>query len=1137
MITFQEILLRLQHYWSSQGCALLQPIDMEVGAGTSHTATFLRALGPEPWQAAYVQPSRRPKDGRYGENPNRLQHYYQYQVVLKPSPANIQDLYLGSLAVLGIDPRNNDIRFVEDDWENPTLGAWGLGWEVWLNGMEVTQFTYFQEVGGLICRPVLGEITYGVERLAMYLQGRDNLYDLVWTEGLTYGDVYHQNEVEQSRYNFEQSNAEWLFQQFKGFEAEAARLIASGLPLPGYEMVLKCSHTFNLLDASGAISVTERAAYIGRIRALARQVAQAYHDARAALGFPMLNRHPGAQEPARPAPLQAATAATDTPAAAGETPYLAPAHITETPAGATAAAQKTQPRTSLPVTEGPPDATATAPQAQPCTTVRATPQGMAPTVAEDSPLEDTLLIELRTEELPPKRLERMGHHFAESLRHALVSMAFVSDQCVLTEFASPRRLAFTLTGVRSQQPARQVERRGPNTRAAVDAAGQPTAALLGFARSCAVEVAQLQTLTDAKGQTVYVHRTTQPGQTLAQTLPGLLHHACATVPVAKVMRWGAGEDQFVRPVHGLVVLHGAQVVPLSLLGLSSGRTTLGHRFLSSGPLTLARAEDYATVLEQQGKVIAAFGARRQQIQAALTQAAGQDCLLAGPDLLEEVTALVEWPVIYAGAFDPAFLKVPQECLILSMQQHQKYFPLGDAQGRLLPRFLLVSNLETPAPQAIIAGNERVLRARLSDARFFYEQDRKTPLADRVPRLAEVVYHNRLGSMLQRTHRLQSLAQAIASRLALDPAQAARGALLMKADLLTDMVGEFPELQGLMGRDYALHDGESPAVAQAIEAHYHPRFAQDSLPQTPLGQVLALADKLDTLVGIFGIGQIPTGDKDPFALRRCALGVLRILIETPLPLSLPALLSLTAQGFASGQIGPTTEMGVLAFMSERLRGYLRDKGYGPEEIEAVLHSLPGATHGSGPLPHSSAASPHGAASHPGINTAPGPAHAASAVSGATTVPEGAEALPALARLDRLIPRLAALRQFQQLPEAAGLAAANKRIGNLLKKSANAPQTPGLDLRLDLRQDLLQEPAEIALHEALLQLEPVVDQHLVQLDYTEALRTLAQLKQPVDEFFAAVMVMSENMALRTNRLALLARLQCLMHQVADLARLGG
>ncbi|NOT16923.1 MAG: glycine--tRNA ligase subunit alpha [Sulfuriferula sp.] len=290
MLTFQEIILTLQQYWAKQGCVLLQPYDMEMGAGTFHTATFLRALGPEPWQAAFVQPSRRPKDGRYGENPNRLQHYYQFQVVLKPSPPNIQELYLNSLRALGVDTNVHDIRFVEDDWESPTLGAWGLGWEVWLNGMEVTQFTYFQEVGGLKCKPVLGEITYGLERLAMYLQGVENVYDLVWTQGVSYGDVYHQNEVEQSKYNFEHSNAQWLFQQFNDFEREAARLMDLGLPLPGFEMVMKCSHTFNLLDARGAISVTERAAYIGRVRTLSRKVAQAYYESREALGFPMLNQ-------------------------------------------------------------------------------------------------------------------------------------------------------------------------------------------------------------------------------------------------------------------------------------------------------------------------------------------------------------------------------------------------------------------------------------------------------------------------------------------------------------------------------------------------------------------------------------------------------------------------------------------------------------------------------------------------------------------------------------------------------------------------------------------------------------------------------------------------------------------------------
>jgi glycyl-tRNA synthetase alpha chain len=288
MQTFQQLILALQNYWNGQGCVLLQPYDVEVGAGTFHTATFLRALGPEPWRAAYVQPSRRPKDGRYGENPNRLQHYYQYQVVLKPSPDAIQDLYLQSLSALGIDLKANDVRFVEDDWESPTLGAWGLGWEVWLNGMEVTQFTYFQEVGGLACRPVLGEITYGLERLAMYLQGKESVFDLTWTEGVSYGDVYHQNEVEQSKYNFEAANVSWLFSQFDGYETEAERLIEAGLPLPGFEMVMKCSHTFNLLDARGAISVTERAAYIARVRALAKRVAQSYYESREALGFPML---------------------------------------------------------------------------------------------------------------------------------------------------------------------------------------------------------------------------------------------------------------------------------------------------------------------------------------------------------------------------------------------------------------------------------------------------------------------------------------------------------------------------------------------------------------------------------------------------------------------------------------------------------------------------------------------------------------------------------------------------------------------------------------------------------------------------------------------------------------------------------
>ncbi|MHB8353120.1 MAG: glycine--tRNA ligase subunit beta [Burkholderiales bacterium] len=691
-------------------------------------------------------------------------------------------------------------------------------------------------------------------------------------------------------------------------------------------------------------------------------------------------------------------------------------------------------------------------------------------------MKETLLIELLTEELPPKLLERIGTAFRTGVSDALIAQDFTSADTLVEGYASPRRLALTVADVVARQPERTVVRKGPAHAAGFAVDGTPTPALAGFARSCGVPVEQLQIVKDLKGQDIFVFHSLQPGKTLSEALPGILAEVLPRLPVAKVMRWGAGDAQFVRPVHGLVVLHGAHVLPVTLMGLTAGNSTRGHRFLSSGPIAIAHADHYATTLEREGRVLASFAVRRNRIETALREAAGEARVLAGPALLDEVTSLVEWPAVYAATFSSEFLAVPQECLILSMQQHQKYFPLGDQEGKLLPRFLLVSNLETPTPQSIIHGNERVLRARLSDARFFFEQDRKTPLVDRIPRLEDVVYHNQLGSMLTRVHRLRSLSGTIASLLGAEVDTAQRAAYLMKADLLTDMVGEFPELQGLMGRYYATHDGEPAAVAEAIEAHYHPRFAQDSLPQSKLGACVALADKLDTLAGIYGIGLIPTGDRDPFGLRRAALGVIRILIESNLPLALPQLLQHAVDGFEPSTLAATTVSDLNGFILERLRGYLREREFSAEEIESVVSQNP-------------------------------------------------------ARLDRVLLRLNAVRAFRTVPEATSLAAADKRIRNILKKSGPAEGMP------ELQSEYLTDAAEKALYAALLACEPVVDDHLVRLDYAAALRHLAQLRTPVDIFFTEVMVNAEDPALRANRLALLMRLGHLMNQVADISRLGG
>ena len=687
-----------------------------------------------------------------------------------------------------------------------------------------------------------------------------------------------------------------------------------------------------------------------------------------------------------------------------------------------------------------------------------------------------LLVELLTEELPPKALKGLGATFAREIHKGLVEGAFVAADTAPPDdvLATPRRLAVLLPEVLAVQPERTVERKGPYVGQGTDAQGKPSPALLGFARSCGVEVAALERGSDAKGE-FYLFRSSKRGEPLEQHLAAIVAQALKKLPTPKVMRWGDGEAQLVRPAHGLMLLLGNRIVPGNVLGLSSGDRTRGHRFMGEGEVQISHAEAYLDTLEQHGRVIASFARRRQTIAQALQQTARQHggSLAEDAALLDEVTALVEYPAVYAGSFDAAFLAVPQECLILSMKQHQKYFPLLQPDGgRLLNRFLLVSNLVADDPRQIIAGNERVLRARLSDAKFFYDQDRKVKLADRVDRLGAVVYHNRLGTQLERVQRIRKLASAIAERLHADVPAAERAAWLCKADLTTDMVGEFPELQGSMGQYYARHDGESEVVARAIEAHYHPRFAADTLPGDNVGCAVALADKLDTLVGIYGIGLTPTGDKDPFGLRRHALGVLRILSERALPLDLKELLQLARLGFASGVLADSVTLDLHGFMLERLRNLLRERGHAPDEIEAVVGQNP-------------------------------------------------------TRIDLVVPRLAAVQVFRAMPEAQALASANKRIRNILKKTdaAQGQADPAL----------LSETAERNLYAATTRLMPSVRSLVDSEDYTEALRLLAGVRQEVDTFFDEVMVMTDEPLVRNNRLALLAQLEALMNQVADISKL--
>ncbi|MCD4484398.1 glycine--tRNA ligase subunit beta [Chromobacterium vaccinii] len=681
----------------------------------------------------------------------------------------------------------------------------------------------------------------------------------------------------------------------------------------------------------------------------------------------------------------------------------------------------------------------------------------------------TLLIELLTEELPPKALPRLAASFAQTIAEELKKMQFAAADAEAVVYASPRRLAVQLSGVLAVQPEQRITRQGPAAAAGMKD-GQPTPALAGFARSCGVGVSELSIVSNGK-QDVYAYSSTKPGEALSAQLADVVSLALKKLPVPKLMRWGDSDVQFVRPVHGLIMLHGDQVIDGEVLGLKSGSATRGHRFLSQGDVAIANADAYARAMHEQGKVIASFDARRELIRHKLAEAAAKlGATIAAPDeLFDEVTALVEWPVVLEAGFEAEFLQVPQECLILTMQQNQKYFPLLDKNGKLMNRFLLVSNVDPQDPSFVVGGNERVLRARLSDAKFFFEQDKKHRLDSRLPRLANVVYHNKIGSLLERVERLQSIAGAIAHELGADAALAARAAYLAKADLVSDMVGEFPELQGIMGMYYAQHDGEHAEVAAAIEGHYHPRFAGDTLPEGKIATAAALADKLEAIVGIWGIGLIPTGDKDPFALRRAALGVVRMALEADLDLK--RLLAVVAEAFPAGKLSANVAEEVFGFMMDRLKNFLA-ADYKGDEIDAVLALSP-------------------------------------------------------SRLSEVRAVLAAVAAFKSLPEAAALAAANKRVNNILKKAEG--EIGAVDAAL------LQEAAEQALYAAVRELAPAVEAKFAAHDFAGALSQLASLKAPVDAFFDGVMVMAEDAKVRANRIALLASLAALFNRVADISLL--
>lgn len=691
---------------------------------------------------------------------------------------------------------------------------------------------------------------------------------------------------------------------------------------------------------------------------------------------------------------------------------------------------------------------------------------------------NTLLIEIGTEELPPKALKKLGQAFASELYQAVVENNLLeSDNGEYQWFASPRRLAVSIPGVLTQQADQTIEKLGPAIKAAYDKDGNPTPAALGFAKSCGTELDKLQTKQTDKGERLSFNQH-QAGKTSAEIIPELIELANKKLPIPKRMRWGSGNAEFIRPVHWLVILHGSQLIEAEVLSVKSNTISRGHRFHSEGEIQIKNADDYASTLEQDGHVIADFDKRQAMIAEQIKQLADSvnGNITEDQALLDEVTGLVEYPAAILGDFEQDFLSVPQECLVSSMRDHQKYFHIVDKQGKLLPHFITVSNIQSKNPKQVQDGNERVLRARLSDARFFWETDLKQPLANRTNALEKVLFHIKLGSVKNKVERISQAAAGISKLISADQAMAQRSAELCKADLVSDMVGEFPELQGIMGRYYAEKDNEPAEVSQAIEQHYWPRFAGDSLPESPIAQAVSIADKLDTMIGIFAAGEEPTGDKDPYGLRRAALGILRILIEKELDVDLPTLLNICGasyEGHDNIQFNEELSNKLTDYLLDRLRAYYSSDDIQADAINSVLACRP------------------------------------------------------LKPLD-FDQRLRAVSSFRKLDQATNLAAANKRISNILRKSEEAiPDT--------VNNDALVDEAEKKLHKELDAVEDKTTQLFNQGKYNDGLELLAGLRDSVDVFFDDVMVMAEDETLRKNRLALLSRLQKLFLQVADISLL--
>ncbi|AKU15975.1 glycine--tRNA ligase [Luteipulveratus mongoliensis] len=881
MLTVQDALLTLQKFWTDRGCMVVQPYNSEVGAGTMNPATLMRVLGPEPWRAAYVEPSVRPDDSRYGENPNRLQTHTQFQVILKPDPGNPQELYLESLQALDIDIHAHDVRFVEDNWAQPAIGAWGLGWEVWLDGMEITQFTYFQQVGGQNLDPVSVELTYGIERIMMAQQGVTHFKDLQYAPGVTYGEAFGQQEYEMSRYYLDDADVPANRELFDHYTSEAQRMVDARLPIPAHNYVLKSSHAFNVLDARGAISTTERAKAFSTMRRLSREVAKLWVERREELDYPLLK---------------------------SEGPKIQ----------AGAALMPPQPD----------------------------PDDIGTVAAEaDS---QTFALEVGVEELPPHVVEQAIEQVRTTLTERLAGTRLTYG--AIDVVGTPRRIVATVAGVSAHEPNAETLRKGPKVAAAYDADGNPTKPAEGFARGQKVDVADLVRAEFDGAEHVAV-KVTESGRDVLAVMGEIVEVIVSGLRADKNMKWSDPELVYSRPIRWVVALWGSYVVPAEVSKLRAGRTTYVQRTDLQPHVSVKDAASFKHVLETHHLVLDPK-VRRQQVvdQAAkLAESVGGTVDFEGESaLVDEITNLVEQPHGILGTFGPSYLELPEQILTTVMRKHQRYLPVRDAAGKLMPYFVTIANGDCD-DELVRLGNESVLRARYEDAAFFYQADLKVPLADLRSKISKLTFEDRIGSMADRAGRIADVATVLAADVDLSGPEKTtlkRAGELAKFDLSSSMVVELSSLAGTMAQEYAARAGETPEVAAALLEMEQPRTAGGALPESKPGALLALADRLDLLMAMFALGAKPTGSSDPFALRRAALGAVSILR------SQPALAGITVDsGLAAAadrlrkqgiEVSDESVASAKEFIEGRFAQQLRDEGVSAGLVTAVqpLAAAPG-----------------------------------------------------------------------------------------------------------------------------------------------------------------------------------------------------